>query len=168
MSGPAPAAPETADAAGAADMTELARVACGRYGISPDSKLHLYPLTENWTYRIEAGSSAPVVLRIYRPGGRSPAEIMSELAWMSAIGQDARSLVPGIISTARGSQVLELSRTAPLNPCYCVMFSYAPGRDRPRRNWLPGFPSLARSRHDCTSTPGRGPGRRGSGARAGT
>ena len=128
MSAPTLAVPETVTAAGAADMTELARIACGRYGISPGSRLHLYPLTENWTYRIEARSAAPVVLRIYRPGGRSPAEIMSELAWMNAIGQNAQSLVPGVIPTLSGNQVLELSRAAPLDPCYCVMFSYAAGR----------------------------------------
>jgi Ser/Thr protein kinase RdoA (MazF antagonist) len=142
VSAPTLAAPETVNAAGTADMTELARVACGRYGISPDSKLHLYPLTENWTYRIETGSSDPVVLRIYRPGGRSPAEIMSELAWMSAIGQDARSLVPGVICTVRGSKVLELSRAASLDPCYCVMFSYAAGREPAEEELAAWFPEL--------------------------
>ena len=142
MSTPTLAPPETLHAAGTADMTELARVACGRYGISQDCRLHLYPLTENWTYLIEAGSSAPVVLRIYRPGGRSPAEIMSELAWMNAIGQDAQSLVPGVIPTARGSQVLELSRAAPLDPCYCVMFSYAAGREPAEDQLAAWFPEL--------------------------
>ena len=28
-------------------MAELARVACGRYGLPADCDLHLYPLTEN-------------------------------------------------------------------------------------------------------------------------
>ena len=42
------------DAAGVADMTEVARLAAARYGIPPDCRLHLYPLTENWTFRIEA------------------------------------------------------------------------------------------------------------------
>jgi len=136
------AAPETVSAPGMTDMTVLARVACGRYGISPDCGLDLYPLTENWTFRVEAGSSAPRVLRIYRPGGRSPAEIMSELAWMNAIAEDAESLVPGVIPTIRGSQVLELTRDAPLDPCYCVMFSYAAGREPAEDELAAWFPQL--------------------------
>src|SRR5258708_38378680 len=118
MSTPTHAAPETVSASGITDMTELARVACGRYGIASDCGMHLYPLTENWTYRVADGSSAPGVLRIYRPGGRSPAEIMSELAWMNAIGEDSESLVPGVIPPPGGGQVLQLTRDAPLDPRY--------------------------------------------------
>src|SRR5690348_2619900 len=118
MSAPTLGAPERLEAAGLTDMTELASLACARYGIAPDCSLHLYPLTENWTYRVDAGSGEPVVLRIYRPGNRSPAEITSELAWMNAIGEQSPSLVPGIVRTTAGSQVLELARGASLDPCY--------------------------------------------------
>ncbi|MGN6679284.1 MAG: phosphotransferase enzyme family protein [Streptosporangiaceae bacterium] len=135
-------APERLDAAGVADMTELAMLACGRYGIAADCRLHLYPLTENWTYRVDAGYGGPVVLRIYRPGNRSPAEIMSELAWMSAIGQQSASLVPAVVATAGGSQVLELVRGTPLDPCYCVMFSYATGSEPAEDELVAWFPEL--------------------------
>src|SRR5215472_6801648 len=109
-------------------MTELATIACSGYGIA-DCTLHLYPLTENWTYRVDGSLGDPVVLRIYRPGNRSPAEILSELAWMNAIATQSPSLVPGVIRTTGGSEVLELARDAPLDPCYCVMFSHAPGSE---------------------------------------
>lgn len=142
MSAPAVTAPERLDAAGVADMTELARVACGRYGIAPECSLHLYPLTENWTYRVDSGSAAPVVLRIYRPGNRSAAEIASELAWMNAVGQESPSLVAGVVRTAGGSQVLELARGGSLDPCYCVMFSYAPGREPADEELAAWFPEL--------------------------
>lgn len=142
MSVPMLAAPEKLHAAGVGDMTELARIASVRYGMSPNCKMHLYPLTENWTYRIEASSPAAVVLRIYRPGGRSSAEIMSELAWMEAIRLDSESLVPGIIATTKGSQVLELTRDPPLDPCYCVMFSCAPGREPAEDELAAWFPRL--------------------------
>jgi Ser/Thr protein kinase RdoA (MazF antagonist) len=104
--------------------------------------MHLYPLTENWTYRIEADSADPVVLRIYRPGGRAAEEIMSELAWMGAIRADSESLVPGVIPTPGGSQVLELTRDTPLDPCYCVMFSYAPGQEPAEDELAAWFPQL--------------------------
>ena len=142
MSVPVLAAPEKLHAADVADMTGLARLACGQYGRSPDCRMHLYPLTENWTYRVETDSATPVVLRIYRPGGRSPAEIMSELAWMGAIQADSETLVPGVIPTLRGSQVLELTRNAPLDPCYCVMFSCAPGHEPAEDELAAWFPRL--------------------------
>jgi Ser/Thr protein kinase RdoA (MazF antagonist) len=142
MSVPMLAAPEKLHVAGVADMTELARIASVQYGMSPECSMHLYPLTENWTYRIEADSAAPVVLRIYRPGGRSPTEIMSELAWMGAIQANSATLVPGVIPTTGGSQVLELIRDTPADPCYCVMFSCAPGCE-PAEDELPAwFPQL--------------------------
>src|ERR1700704_4476873 len=96
-----------------ADMTELARSACVRYGIAPEARLHLYPLTENWTYRVEDRSGAPSVLRIYRPGGRAHEAVMSGLAWMTAIGAEFEALVPAVIPTTAGSQVLELTRDTP-------------------------------------------------------
>ncbi len=139
---PALPAPETLPAAGLEDMTELARAACARYGIAPESRLHRYPLTENWTYRVEDGSGSPSVLRIYRPGGRSHQEIMSELAWMTALGAAFGPLVPGVIPTAAGCQVLELTREAPLGPCYCVMFSCAPGREPAEDMLADWFPQL--------------------------
>jgi Ser/Thr protein kinase RdoA (MazF antagonist) len=134
--------PERVAVAGEPGMDELARVACGRYGLADQVDLQLYPLTENWTYRVQAGRADPVVLRIYRPGGRSPAEIRSELAWMGAIRADAESLVPAVIPTARGSQVLELTREAPAGPCYCVLFSCAPGREPAEDELAAWFPRL--------------------------
>ena len=142
MSLPALAAPEKLHAAGVTDMNELARAACVRYGMPPDCSLQLSPPTENWTYRVEASSAAPVVLRIYRPGGRSPAEIMSELSWMAAIREESESLVPDVIPTTSGSQVLELARDTPLDPCYCVMFSCAPGREPAEDKLTAWFPQL--------------------------
>jgi Ser/Thr protein kinase RdoA (MazF antagonist) len=147
---PALPAPETLPAAGVADMTELARSACVRYGIAPPGRLHRYPLTENWTYRVEDSSGSPSVLRIYRPGGRSHAEIMSELAWMTAIGAEFGTLVPAVIPTAAGSQVLELTRDVPLGPCYCVMFSCAPGQEPAAdmlADWLPQLGALTARLH---------------------
>jgi Ser/Thr protein kinase RdoA (MazF antagonist) len=135
-------APEPVDVPSDPDMDELARIACARYGQPADSALHLYPLTENWTYRVEGEAGVPRVLRIYRPGGRSPAEILSELAWMEAIRAEAGSLVPAVIPTTMGSQVLELTRGAPLNPCHCVMFSCAPGREPAEDELAAWFPRL--------------------------
>ena len=135
-------APERLPVAGPADMDGLARAACARYGIAAGARLHLYPLTENWTYRVEGASGSPFVLRIYRPGGRSHAEIRSELAWMTALRAELGSLVPAVVPTTAGSQVLELTRAAPSGPCYCVMFSCAPGREPAEDMLAAWFPQL--------------------------
>lgn len=135
-------APEQVSAPGTDDMTELARLAAGRYGIPPDCLLHEFPLTENWTFRIEAPPADPVVLRIYRPGGRSPAEILSELAWMNAIRRDGGALVPGVIRTAAGGQVLELVRDPRLGSCYCVLFTCSPGHEPGEDELAAWFPQL--------------------------
>jgi Ser/Thr protein kinase RdoA (MazF antagonist) len=133
---------ERVEVPGAPGMAELARTACAQYGLPDDCALHLYPLTENWTYRVECAGRAPVVLRIYRPGGRPPAEIMSELAWIEAIRDEAGSLVPAIIPTAGGSPALELAREAPADPCYCVMFTCVPGREPAEDELAAWFPRL--------------------------
>jgi hypothetical protein len=167
VNAPTLAAPETLHAPGVADMTELARAACDRYGVSPDCTMHRYPLTENWTYRVQAASGAPVVLRICRPGGRSLEQVMSELAWMGAIGGDWRSLVPAVIPTA-GESGAQVTRDMPDDPCYCVMFSCAPGTRAAEDELAAWF--HARQTH-CATAPARrvvGPSRRGSASRAGT
>lgn len=141
VNGAAPVVRDSVDARGAGDMAEVARLAADRYGITPGFGLHQYPLTENWTYRIEPDGERPVVLRIYRPGGRSPVEIHSELAWMSALRQDSPSLLPDVIPTPGGGTVLEVVRE-PLERCYCVLFSCAPGREPDGGQLAAWFPRL--------------------------
>jgi Ser/Thr protein kinase RdoA (MazF antagonist) len=142
VSVPTLVAPERVDVRRDLVMDELARIASARYGWPADCALHQYPLTENWTYRVEGGAGAPGVLRIYRPGGRSLAEILSELAWMEAIRSEAGSLVPAVIPTTMGSRVLELGRGVPPDPCYCVMFGCAPGREPAEDELAAWFPRL--------------------------
>jgi Ser/Thr protein kinase RdoA (MazF antagonist) len=124
------------------DMAEVARLAAARYGVLPGFRLHQYPLTENWTFRIEADAAAPVVLRIYRPGGRSAVEIHSELAWMEALRRESPALLPGVIRTLNGSQVLQVVRQPPLHGCYCVLFSCAPGCEPAGDQLAAWFPRL--------------------------
>jgi Ser/Thr protein kinase RdoA (MazF antagonist) len=123
------------------DMATLARVAAQRYGMSAQCHLKLFPLTENWTYRITDGSRQPLVLRLYRPGGRPTVEILSELAWLKAIGEDEPTLVPEVIGTPAGADVLELVRD-PLPPCFGVMFGCARGHEPAADELAAWFPNL--------------------------
>lgn len=123
------------------DMGALARLAAERYGLSADCQLELCPLTENWTYRITDLSHDPLVLRLYRPGGRRVVEILSELAWMKAIREDDPSLVPDVICASDGGEVIELVR-GPLPTCFGVMFSSAPGHEPAEDELAAWFPRL--------------------------
>ncbi len=134
--------PERVTAAGVSDMSGLARLACERYGLPPDAALHLYPLTENWTYRVEPPGGSPAVLRIYRPGNRSPGAILSELAWMAALRDSAGALVPEVLRTTAGNLVVALVRDEPEPPCYGVLFSCAPGREPAEDELAAWFPRL--------------------------
>jgi Ser/Thr protein kinase RdoA (MazF antagonist) len=123
------------------DMTGLARLAAEGYGFSSDCTLELYPLTENWTYRIANGSGRSTVLRLYRPEGRPAPEILSELAWMKAIRRYEPTLVPEVIATTDGGEVLELVRD-PLPRCFGAMFGCAPGHEPADDELVAWFPKL--------------------------
>lgn len=117
------------DAVNVRDLTALALRAAERFGIPSNSRLHRYPLTENLTFRLEPESGNPVVLRIYRPGGRTLTEIRSELAWMTAIRRDVELLIPEVIPALDGEQVVQITGEPPLGRCYCVLFGHAPGSE---------------------------------------
>jgi Ser/Thr protein kinase RdoA (MazF antagonist) len=137
------------DAADVEDMASLARLAAERYGLSATCQLELFPLTENWTYRITDRSRDPVVLRVYRPEGRRAVEILSELAWMNALREDEPSLVPEVIRAPDGGEVIEFLR-GPLPTCFGVMFSCAPGHepaDDELAAWFPRLGSITARLH---------------------
>lgn len=124
-------------------MEALARLAVQqRYGVDSVHSVDLYPLTENWTFRIDCDGRGPVVLRIYRPGGRREVEILSELAWMEAILEQDPTLVPAVIPTVDGAHVLEVTRNAPSPGCFCVLFEYAPGHEPSEHELAAWFPAL--------------------------
>src|ERR1700733_13322111 len=109
-----PGVADSVAARGVDDMTDVARLAAGRYGISPGFGLHQYPLTENWTFRIEPDAAPPVVVRLYRPGGRA---------------------------RPSGAAALELPRDPP-DSCHCVLFSCAPGSEPEGDQLAAWFPRL--------------------------
>jgi len=123
-------------------LIALGRQAARRFGLPPDCDLHQYPLTENLTFRVDRRAADPVVLRIYRPGGRSPAEIRSELAWMNAIRQEAGSLLPAVIPAPDGREIMQITGKPALEPCYAVLFSCAPGREPADDELAAWFPTL--------------------------
>jgi Ser/Thr protein kinase RdoA (MazF antagonist) len=122
------------------ELVDVARLAAETYGFSAGAELTRFTLTENSTYCVSEPGREPLVMRVYRPGGRPAVEIQSELAWMGALRRDLGPILPDILSGLDGSQLVEVIPTAGLPACFCVAFSLAPG-DEPReddfRAWFP-------------------------------
>jgi Ser/Thr protein kinase RdoA (MazF antagonist) len=134
----------------ASTVPEVARLAAERFGFAGEADLHLFPFTENWTYRVADGVRDPAVLRIYRPGGRPIVEIQSELAWLAALRAELGELVPEILNDGEGATILEIEPNPPLEPCRCVLFSQAPGSepaDDELRRWFPALGEITGRLH---------------------
>src|SRR5207249_9294419 len=120
---------------------ELGRLVASRYGFGPDAHLHLFPLTENWTFRVdEDGGPAPVVVRIYGPAGKTIDEIRSELAWIAALARDGFP-VPPIVPALAGEEVVMLA-VEEQPPLYCTAFRAVPGNEPEPDELAAWFPRL--------------------------
>lgn len=78
-----------------ADLELMVRRSLSRWGLPPETGVHLLNLSENATFALETGSGADLVLRVHRVGYCSAEEIRSELAWITALRKDC------VIETAR-------------------------------------------------------------------
>jgi Ser/Thr protein kinase RdoA (MazF antagonist) len=107
------------------DAEAVARQASRRYGFGDDARLGPFgELTENPTFRVEEnGTRDPVALRIYRPHGRPAAEIRSELAWISALRDEAGVPTPAVIVALDGATVVEV------DGLFAAAFEVVPGRE---------------------------------------
>jgi Ser/Thr protein kinase RdoA (MazF antagonist) len=112
-----------------ADVPGVAGAVAERFGFSAAASFHRYPLTENWTFRVDEPGRRSLVLRVYRPGGRPQVEVQSELAWMRALREDLGPIVPEILAADDGSQVFEVDAAPAVAHCFCVAFSVAPGAE---------------------------------------
>jgi len=126
----------------ATQALDLGRRVAQCYGFSSEATLTAFPLTENWTFRVEDQRGPdPVVVRIYRPGVKSRDEVRSELAWMAALREEGLP-VPAIVPSRDGSQLVEFSPEPDSEPLFCAAFDSAPGRE-PSDDELPSwFPRL--------------------------
>lgn len=111
------------------------------YGLA-GARIELINESENTTYRIEPGGEGrPVVLRLYREGQRTDAQIRSELDWMAALRAQAAISTPEAIATRDGQRITEL--TLPNGESRsCVLFEFLPGEEPPSDALGPWFEQL--------------------------
>jgi Ser/Thr protein kinase RdoA (MazF antagonist) len=130
------------DAPGVTDLQATAAIAATVYGFSDAAVLERFTLTENATYRVSEARLEPIVIRVYRPGGRPEVEVQSELAWMSALRDDLGPILPAVLTGDDGVGLVQVVPGGGAPSCFCVAFSLAPGVEPNEDDLVRWFPRL--------------------------
>jgi Ser/Thr protein kinase RdoA (MazF antagonist) len=110
-------------------VNRLARRALARYGLASDSRITLLNHSENTTYRIDDPAlSLPRVMRVHRAGYHTKYGIMSELAWMKALNDEAGVHTPQAVPGLDGALVQYAEGPGLDAPRHVVLFQWVAGR----------------------------------------
>ncbi|MGI8676749.1 MAG: phosphotransferase enzyme family protein [Nocardioidaceae bacterium] len=111
-------------------LEPMARRALEQYGVSAAATLTLLNISENATFAVDdPASGRRTVLRIHRHGYHDGPEIASELAWLSALREDAGIRTPHVLPTAEGQLLLAMTETGSPDPRHVVHFEWLPGSE---------------------------------------
>lgn len=102
-------------------LLPIARAALAHYGL-PDAQLSLLHHAENTTFRVDTIATR-AVLRLQRPGRHTPAELRSELTWLTALAADGLP-VPLPVT----DEVLILDDAGVPEPRLCALVGWIEGR----------------------------------------
>jgi Ser/Thr protein kinase RdoA (MazF antagonist) len=116
----------------------LAHSALPSYG-RDGQPVRLLSLSENATYLVGSEEDA-AVLRVHRLGYHTRESILSELAWSTALREEAGIRTPRVLPTTVGDSVLALP-DGPVDR-YCVLFERLPGVEPPEDRLAESFTRL--------------------------
>lgn len=119
----------------------LAERAAKRYGLSSDCTLKLINVSENATYRVENGSGQKWALRVHRERYHSRTGIASELAWLSALRENAGVTTPTAVRGLDGEFIQTVAVEGLVNPRNVVLFQWEDGAE-PAQTDIAGFEML--------------------------
>ncbi len=88
----------------------------------------------NGIFRLETTGGERWILRVCRPGERTPDEILSEMEWLAALRRDTDMIVPKPLETREGKLTCRVAVPGVPETRTCVVFSWLDGRgvsDRP-------------------------------------
>lgn len=109
-------------------LEPVARRALEEFGIGDDAVLTLLNVSENATYAVDDPvSGRRTVIRIHRHGYHDGAEILSELAWLDALREQAGIRTPRVLSAPDGRRLLSLPEDGAPAPRHVVQFEWLPG-----------------------------------------
>ncbi len=87
------------------ELQRLAEHALAHYALPQDVTVRMINLSENATYRVDAGDGRKWALRIHREGYHSKAAIASELAWLSNLRAQEIVITPRPVKGVNGELI---------------------------------------------------------------
>ena len=107
-------------------LGELAHASLARWDLASAS-IEPAAYRENMTFRIDAGRRGRFALRIHQAGYRSDANIVSELAFMQALGEQGVR-TPEVVPAGDGSLFVVAEGAGVPEPRQCDLFEWIDGR----------------------------------------
>lgn len=107
-------------------LGELARASLARWGLVNVS-IEPAAYRENMTFRVDSGQRGRFALRIHQAGYRSDANIMSELAFMQALGEQGVR-TPEVVPATDGALFVVAEAAGVPEPRQCDLFEWIDGR----------------------------------------
>jgi len=96
------------------------------FALADDDSFTLINHSENMTYRIDCANGEKLILRVHREGYQSYENIMSEIAWMKALQEDAGILTPQARSGIDGKLIQRVSAPQ-IGSRNCVLINWIDG-----------------------------------------
>ena len=90
-------------------LEAMLRSALPAWSLAPDSDLALLTISENATFRVwDEAADRRLILRVHRPDYHTAEEILSELAWISALRDDRVAAIPAPVPGRDGQLLYRL------------------------------------------------------------
>jgi len=124
-------------------LETMARRALESYDVGPGAALTLLNLSENATYAVDDHAAGTrTVLRVHRLGYHDRTAIVSELAWVDALRDEAGVRTPHVLPSSSGERVVSLAEPGSTEPRHAVMFEWLPGAEPAGERLVDAFGTL--------------------------
>ncbi|MEL7282270.1 MAG: phosphotransferase [Pseudomonadota bacterium] len=107
-------------------LQELAEASLSLWNVPLGAEVQLINVSENVTYLVQAGAFKSV-LRIHRVGYHSRRAILSELDWLTALGQETEVVTPRVMVGKNGARIQHNITHRLKNARDMVMFEFING-----------------------------------------
>ncbi|MEX2480664.1 MAG: phosphotransferase [Gammaproteobacteria bacterium] len=126
-----------------AHLEAVARRALPRWELPTDAPLTLLNISENATYRVDPpGAAEPLIMRVHRTGYHSLNGVLSELAWMKALQEEAGVETPQAVAAADGALVQVVATPGLEEDRMVAMFGFIAGHEPDQSALLAPFRRL--------------------------
>ena len=111
-------------------LAGVAARALVHWPVSPAATLTLLNISENATYRLDdPASPVPRILRVHRTGYHTRNAVLTELAWMKALQDEADMATPQALPARDGELIKTIATPALAEERFVVMFAFIDGHE---------------------------------------